>query len=208
MTNPNENKALPSSDTKWMQSIAWPFLCDTRALNSNVLIALNGIGAIQANPTECTKRECQQRMDYAVTYHNVVIRYYVSDMLLLVDSDAAYQVLPKAKSGIAGYFYLSDHPSKSNLPMLNAPMLVICKIIRHVVSSAEEAETWGVFTNAQLALPTRHALEAGLDYPQSPSPFKSDNSTTTCFSITTCTKEDLNLGMCDVTGSEINKHNN
>ena len=39
----------------------------------------------------------------------------------------------------------------------------------------------GVFTNAQLALPTRHALEAGLDYPQSPSPLKSDNSTTTCF---------------------------
>ena len=79
-------------------------------------------------------------MDYAVTYPNVVIRYYVSDMVLLVDSDAAYQVLPKAKSGIAGYFYLSDHPSKSNIPMLNAPTLLLCKTIRHVVSSVAEAE--------------------------------------------------------------------
>ena len=164
MTNPNEHKALPSSDC--MQSIAGTFLCDARALNSNVLTALNDIGTTQSNPTECTKSEFQKLMEHAVTYPNVVMRNYASDMVLLVDSDAAYQVLPKAKSGIAGYFYLSDHPSKSNLPVLNAPTLVICKPIRHVVSSAAEAETTGVFVNAQLALPNLHALEAGLGHPQ------------------------------------------
>ena len=60
-------------------------------------------------------------------------------------------------------------------------MLVICKTIRHVASSAAEAETTGVFTNAQLGLPIRHALEAGLDHPQLPTLLKSNNSTTTGF---------------------------
>ena len=120
-------------------------------------------------------------MDYAATYPNEVIRHYSSDTVLLVDSDTAYQVLPKAKSRIAGYFYLSDHPSKSNMPMLNAPILGMCKTIRHVASSAAEAETAGVLANAQQAFPIRHALEAGLDHPQPLTPLKSDNSTTTGF---------------------------
>ena len=60
-------------------------------------------------------------------------------------------------------------------------MLVECKTIRYVVSLAVEVERAGVFTNAKLALPIRHALEDGLVYPQPPTPLKSDNFTTTGF---------------------------
>ena len=60
-------------------------------------------------------------------------------------------------------------------------MLIACKTILHIVSSAEEAKMAGVFTNAQLALLIRHALEAGLDHPQPPTPLKPNNSTTTGF---------------------------
>ena len=79
-------------------------------------------------------------MDYTATYSNIVMCCYASDMVLLVDSDAACQCLSKAKSRIAGCFYLSDHPSKIDQPKLNEPMLVACKTIRHVASSAVEAE--------------------------------------------------------------------
>ena len=120
-------------------------------------------------------------MDYTATYSNIVMCCYASDMVLLVDSDAACQCLSKAKSRIAGCFYLSDHPSKIDQPKLNEPMLVACKTIRHVASSAVEAEMAWAFTNAQLALPIRYALEAGLDHHQPPTPLKSDNSTTTGF---------------------------
>ena len=69
-------------------------------------------------------------------------------MTLHIDSDAAYLVLPSAKSRIAGYFYLSNHP-KFHIPTkLNAPVIVECKTLRHVVASAAEAETGGVFHNA------------------------------------------------------------
>ena len=50
-------------------------------------------------------------MNYVNTYPNAYIRFYVSDIILHVDRDAAYLVAPKARSRIAGYFHLSDHPN-------------------------------------------------------------------------------------------------
>ena len=47
-------------------------------------------------------------------YPNAFVCFYASDMVLIVDSDAAYLVIPKAKSRIARYYYLSDHTSKTN----------------------------------------------------------------------------------------------
>ena len=48
-------------------------------------------------------------MDYANTFQNTYVLYHASDMVLYIDSDAAYLVTPKAKSRVAGYYYLADH---------------------------------------------------------------------------------------------------
>ena len=144
-----------------------------------MLPALNEIGTTQAAPTQYTWDECEQLMDYAATYPHVIVRYYASDMILNIDSDAAYLVLPNAKSRIAGYFYLSSDPINVP-PPINAPVLVVCKALRHVVASAAESETAGVFINAQIAIPIRNTLEA-LGHKQPPTPIKSDNSTATGF---------------------------
>ena len=45
-------------------------------------------------------------MDYLHTYPNDYIRFYARDMILHIDSDAAYLVAPKSRSRIAGYFHL------------------------------------------------------------------------------------------------------
>ena len=62
-------------------------------------------------------------------------------MALHVDSDAAYLVLPKARSRIAGYFYLSKECpitiTKSS--PINGSVLVECKVLKHVLSSVVEA---------------------------------------------------------------------
>ena len=55
-------------------------------------------------------------MDYLNTYPDAYIRYHASDMVLYVNSDAAYLVAPKARSRIAGYYYLSDHPNVTKSP--------------------------------------------------------------------------------------------
>ena len=42
-------------------------------------------------------------LDYLNTHPNAKTRFYASDMVLNVDSDAAYLIAEKAKSRIAGY---------------------------------------------------------------------------------------------------------
>ena len=47
-------------------------------------------------------------MDYAHLHHNDVIRYCASNMQLHINSDAAYLVLPNARSWGADHLYLSN----------------------------------------------------------------------------------------------------
>eukprot|EP00957_Ditylum_brightwellii_P164055 12491635-Ditylum_brightwellii.AAC.1 len=75
-------------------------------------------------------------------------------MQFRVDSDAAYLVMPGAKSRIAGYFYLvaGPNPLSYNKAPHNVPILVECWAIKNVVCSAAEAECSGLFQNAQNAV--------------------------------------------------------
>ena len=69
-------------------------------------------------------------------------------MILLVNSDAAYLVISKAKSRIVGYFQLNDHPKRVLHLKINRTILVECKALKYIVLSATEAETVGIFHNA------------------------------------------------------------
>ena len=94
-------------------------------------------------------------MDHIAIYLNTYVRYHASDMLLTIYSDAAYLVVPKARSRVAGYFQMNNTPSNTKHPTINGAVLVQCKTLRHVVSSAAEAKTAGIFDNAQTAIPIR-----------------------------------------------------
>ena len=129
----------------------------------------------QSKPTENTKKKAQQVMDYVATYPDKYIRFHASDMILNIDSDAAYVVAPKARSRVAGYFQLGSLPTTIQHPYINGAVLVECKTLRHVVSSAAEAEIGGIFHNAQVAIPIRTLLQE-LNHPQPPTPIKTDNA--------------------------------
>ena len=54
-------------------------------------------------------------LDYAYTYPNSVIQYYSSEMVLNIDSVAAYLVFTNARSGATGNFTLSNwHSPKTS----------------------------------------------------------------------------------------------
>ena len=110
LTTNDMTQLLPKKDIKPIQAITGTFLYNARAINYPMLPALNEISSTQAKPTEYTKEEYQQLIDYAATYPNVYVQYHASDIVLYVDSDATYLVLPQARSRIAGYFQLNDHP--------------------------------------------------------------------------------------------------
>ena len=99
-------------------------------------------------------------LDYMSTYPNARMRYVAGTMQLMADSDAAYLVLPGAKSRIAGHFMLAAKPNVHNehKPPHNAPILVECKTIKNVVCSAAEAETAGLFYNGQTIKTVRGIL--------------------------------------------------
>ena len=119
-------------------------------------------------------------MDYLHTYPNDYIRFYARDMILHVDRDAAHLVSPKARTRIAGYFHLSDHPNITKHPKLNGAILVECKTLHNVVSSSAESEVAGIYHNAGIAIPIRQTLQ-DLNHPQPPTPLKTDNLTATGF---------------------------
>ena len=177
MQQPDKSPQLNAIDTKWVQSAVGSLLYYGRALDNTILPALNQIGTEQALPTTNTKQKLRRLLDYVATYPKAYLRFYASDMLLEIDSDAAYLVLPKARSRLAGYFRLLD---KNKQFKYNGAILIECKTIRHVVSSAAEAETHGVFHNAKIGVNLRHLLEA-MGHKQPPTPLVTDNSTTAGF---------------------------
>ena len=102
---------LTPAQTKWVQSVVGTFLYYSCAIDCTLATALNDIARQQSSPIETVKKKCIQLMDYVATYPNCYLRYHASDMILNIDSDAAYLVLPKAKSRIAGYYHLSSSPT-------------------------------------------------------------------------------------------------
>jgi hypothetical protein len=166
-----------------VQSCAGSFLYYARAVDATMLPAINEVSASQAQPTENTLHACKMLMDYAATYPLAIIRYFASDMVLHIDSDAAYVVLPNARSRYAGHYFLSDcppQPPAKPTPKPNGGILTICKTIHGVMASAAEAETGGVYGNAQEALACHVSLLA-LGHPQPATPLKTDNLTANSF---------------------------
>ena len=127
-------------------------------------------------PTQTTLNKFKRLLDYVATCPDATIRYKARNMVLQVDTDAAYLVLPKAQSHCAGHCYLTNDDI-TNTPT-NGPIFTLCKTIRNVVSSSAEEETSGTFLNAQEIIPLRRMLIA-IGHPQPPNgtPLKTDNKT-------------------------------
>ena len=70
---------------------------------------------------------------------------------LYMKTDAAYLVLPQARSRVAIIFYLSN--TAAGRPPLNGAIQVICRTLHNVVSSTAKTETGGIFIGGQQAVP-------------------------------------------------------
>jgi hypothetical protein len=162
-----------------VQQISGLFLYYSRGCDPTIIVALNEISNNQAAPTEKTKKACDMLLDYLATHPNATIRYHASDMVLSICSDAAYLVLPNARSRASGLFYLTDSlgaTSNPPQPKQNGAVHVLCKTLRTVAASAAEAETGALFLNAQEGVPMRTALEE-MGHPQPSTPLETDNAT-------------------------------
>ena len=78
-------------------------------------------------------------MDYADTHLNVYIHFHASDMVLMIDTNATYLVMPKTWFRIAGYYYIRNKPNAKPHPELNGAMIIDCKTLNPFVASTTEA---------------------------------------------------------------------
>eukprot|EP00970_Alexandrium_tamarense_P017799 scaffold11398_cov137-Alexandrium_tamarense.AAC.1 len=147
-----------------------------RAVDITILTALNTIGAEQAQATQNTALTTKQLLDYLATHPDTTIRYYASDMIMNVHSNAAYLVASGARSRAAGHFFLGWTPQDNKPIKLNGAFYTTCELLKFVAGSAAEAELGALFLNAQKIKIFRHTLEE-MGHPQPPTPTHCDNTT-------------------------------
>jgi hypothetical protein len=140
-------------------------------------MVLSDIATQQAAPTENTKKQVNQFLDYMWTHPNAKIPYRSSDMILSVHSNASYLSAPHACSCAGGYFFLGSSPVNGNPIKLNSAIHITCTILKLVAALAAEAELGALFLNAQQAKVLRLTFPE-LGHPQPPTPIYIDNTTT------------------------------
>jgi hypothetical protein len=194
-----DSKAQPldKQGTTQVQAINGTFMYYGRACDPCILPALNEIASEQASPTTDTIARTTMLMDYLHMYPHGVPRYYASDMILKITSDAAYLVQPKTRSRAAAHYHLGWRNSKRT----NGPVDILCKKIKNVVSSAAEAETGSIYMGGKHACPMRTALEElGHPQPITGSPFETDNNTAQGISLPKYDRNFPNLSTCATGG--------
>jgi len=163
---------LDKQGKKFIQQVCGKFLYLGRAVDSTLLCPISAIASQSSKPTEDTMKQAKQLLDYLASQEEAVITYNSSDMVLGVHSDASYLSEPKARSRAGGHFFLSNN---SNIPTNNGAILNIAHIIKHVMTSATEAELAALYIMAREAVYIRIILEE-LGHKQPPTPLQTDNA--------------------------------
>jgi hypothetical protein len=101
-------------------------------------------------------------------------------MILHIHSDTSYLSENEAKSRAGGFFYMGN-TTKNDTKLTNGAILIVSKVLKHVMSSAAEAEIGAVFINAKEGVVLRTTLEE-LGHKQPPTPMETDNTTATGYS--------------------------
>jgi hypothetical protein len=80
-------------------------------------------------------------------------------------------------SQAGGFFYTGSNTDKANR-LTNGAILIISTVLKHIMSSAVEAEIGAFFLNAKGGTVLRTTLEE-LGHPQPPTPLQTDNTIAT-----------------------------
>ena len=170
----DETQMLSKKRKQRIEQIIGSFLYYGRAINITLLKALNSLATQQSTPIENTEKLVKQFLDYCAWYPDSKIRFFASDMLLEVHSDASYLNKQEAHSTAGGHFFLGKKVKNNNPIFLNGAVHTVCTILKHVAASAAEAELGALFLNTQELIRLCLALK-NMGHPQPPTPIHCDN---------------------------------
>jgi hypothetical protein len=121
-------------------------------------MTINVLASEQSNATKETADKVIKLLNYCNTHRETKIHYHASDMILHIHSDASYISENEAKSRAGGFFYMGN-TSQNEKKLTNGAILIVSKVLKHVISSAAEAEIGAVFINAKEGAVLRTTLE-------------------------------------------------
>ena len=175
MTKPPDHGAkLSPQAIKHLQQIVGTFLFYSRAVNPTMLTALSIIATEQTQGTHTTKAKAEHFLTYAASHPNATIKFYKSDMILKIHSNASYLSEHQGRSRAGGHFYLGNREDTADPP--NEPILNTTGILANIMSTASEAEAAALFTKMKEGVIQCIALNE-MQWPQPPSPIIMDKST-------------------------------
>jgi hypothetical protein len=160
-----------------LQQIIGTFLFYGRAVDNTMLVALGTLAAAQTQGTEKTLKATVQLLNYAATHPDATVRFYKSDMILYIHSDASYLSEPKSCSRVGGYFYLGNQDEPADNPKPNGPIHVESQIMKNIMAAASEAEIGALFHNSQEGAYMRTILNELSREQTRPTRLTTDNST-------------------------------
>jgi hypothetical protein len=173
-TDADATLVLGKEEKKFIQQVTGTLLYYARAVDSTLLTPLSTIASQQAAPMEATMEKVRQILDDVASQEEAVLTFNTSKMVLAVHSDAGYLNEPNTQSRAGGHFYLS---SDDTFPPNNEAILNVTQIIKHMMSSAAEAELGALFINAKEAIYIRRSMLQEMGHDQPRTPIQTDNLT-------------------------------
>jgi hypothetical protein len=134
------------------------------------LKALNSLARQQSTPTQATADHADHLLDYLHTHPDAIIRFYPSDMILQIHSDASYINEPQARSTAVSHYFLGHMPQDNQPIRLNGAIYSLCTVLKHLAASAAEAELGALFLNTKEAK-ILHIILDKMGHPQPPTRF-------------------------------------
>jgi hypothetical protein len=128
------------------------------AVCPTLIIPVNVLASEQTKATAATADKIIKLLKYCTTHPEATLRHHASDMILNIHSDASYLSGRESKSRAGFFFYMGSKTDKSN-KLTNGAILIIITVLKHVMSSAAEAEIGALFLNAKEGTVFRTTLE-------------------------------------------------
>jgi hypothetical protein len=171
---------LSDKDVNKLQQLTGMLLYYARAVDPTLIMPINVLASEQSRAITVTADKVIKLLNYCNTHPETIIRYHASDMILHIHSDASYLSEKEANSIAGGFLYMGSS-TNTDKKLTNGEILIISTVLKHVMSSAAEAEIGAVFINAKEGAVLRTTLQE-LGHPQPPTPMETDITTATGYS--------------------------
>ena len=168
---PSFAPSLNKKGKKFIQQVCGKFIYLGRSIDSTLLVPISAIAAQTSKPTKDTLAQTHQLLNYLATQEEAVLTYTRSNMKLGVHSNASYLSGPNARSHAGGHFLFFNE----TVPRNNGAILNIAHIIKHVMSSATEAELSAIYIMAREGIYI-HIILDEMVHKQPPTPIQTNNS--------------------------------